>query len=117
MSELDIKLKILPKYADKVLCGKKTFEVRYNDRDFEIGNIVEFAVVDEHGERVEHPLNGRRYLIGYVLREFRGLADGYVAFSLFPVQEERTAKSINDAIPPTASPTYCPKCGAEVVVE
>ncbi len=101
-----IELKILPKYANEVLCVKKTFEVRRNDRDFEFDDIVEFTVVDENGGRVEHLLNGRRYRIGYVLRDFRGLADGYVAFSLFPVElmpEERTKRSINDAstVPPT----------------
>ena len=106
MSEVDVNLKILPKYADEVLRGEKTFEVRLNDRDFKSGDVFEFVVVDEDGKWVPHRLNGKRYRIGYVLRDFRGLADGYVAFSLFPVElmpEERTKRSINDAstVPPT----------------
>lgn len=87
MSEVDVNLKILPKYADEVLRGEKTFEVRLNDRDFKSGDIFKFTVVDKDGKRVPHRLNGKRYRIGYVLRDFDGLAPGYVAFSMFPVKE------------------------------
>ena len=42
-------LKILPEYFDAVLSGKKTFEVRYNDRDFKEGDLLileEYSVFD-----------------------------------------------------------------------
>lgn len=34
------KLKILPQYFDAVVDGTKTFEIRKNDRDFKIGDIL-----------------------------------------------------------------------------
>lgn len=33
-------LKILPEYFNAVLAGRKTFEFRYNDRDFKVGDKV-----------------------------------------------------------------------------
>ncbi|MGH1816612.1 DUF3850 domain-containing protein [Enterococcus casseliflavus] len=33
-------LKILPEYFEAVVSGKKTFEVRKNDRDFQVGDEV-----------------------------------------------------------------------------
>ena len=33
-------LKILPEYFLPVLTGKKTFEIRYNDRNFHTGDLV-----------------------------------------------------------------------------
>lgn len=33
-------LKILPEYFNAVLAGRKTFEFRYNDRDFKVGDLV-----------------------------------------------------------------------------
>ena len=87
MSEVDVNLKILPKYADEVLRGEKTFEVRLNDRDFKPGDIFKFTVVDKDGKWVPHRLNDKKYRIGYVLKDFDGFAPGYVAFSMFPVKE------------------------------
>ena len=33
-------LKIMPKYFDDVVSGKKNFEIRRNDRDFKVGDIL-----------------------------------------------------------------------------
>jgi hypothetical protein len=38
-------LKIIPKFAVRVLYGNKKAEIRYNDRDFKVGDFVVFAVV------------------------------------------------------------------------
>ena len=35
-----IELKILPEYFEAVKSGKKTFELRKNDRDFCVGDIL-----------------------------------------------------------------------------
>lgn len=34
------KLKIKPEYFNDVISGKKKFEVRYNDRNFKVGDLV-----------------------------------------------------------------------------
>lgn len=59
------RLKIFVKYADAIMSGAKTFEIRKNDRDYEVGDSIVFNVVadDCHSfeEAVRHPLNGATY--------------------------------------------------------
>ncbi len=72
------KLKVAPEYYDAVLSGKKLFEIRYNDRDFEQGDTVElFEYI------IEMPTYTGRFLtrkIGYVCDYEQ--QPGYVVFSL-----------------------------------
>jgi len=68
-------LKILPQYFKNVASGLKTYEVRVNDRDFKIGDIV---ILNEWCPEI---LFSERYLvfkIGYIL----DLGDERVVFSL-----------------------------------
>ena len=72
-------LKILPQYFEAVIKGRKKFELRKNDRDFNVGDI--FALREwKNGE-----YTGRYYIgsIGYVLQNCSeyGLQDGYCIFS------------------------------------
>lgn len=88
-------LKIEKQFADAVLDGRKTFELRKNDRGFNAGDLVRFEVV-EHGVAFtfrcdDHLLNGEVYRIGYVLSGW-GLEEGYVAFSIAPVCGEPTER-------------------------
>lgn len=39
-------LKILPEYYDAVVGGKKTFEIRKNDRDYQIGDWIKLLEYD-----------------------------------------------------------------------
>lgn len=39
------KLKIEYKYWERISSGKKKFEVRYNDRDYQVGDSIEFEVI------------------------------------------------------------------------
>lgn len=71
-------IKTLPEYFQQTLDGNKGFEVRKNDRDYRKGDTV---VMEEW--------NGKEYtgreihgIIKYVLKDFEGLTDGYVAFSV-----------------------------------
>lgn len=64
------RLKIFVKYADAVLDGTKTFEIRKNDRGYEVGAAA------------RHPLNGATYRIDYILDGFEGLAQKYVALAI-----------------------------------
>ena len=86
-------LKIQKQFADAVLNGRKTFEVRRNDRGYNAGDLVKFTVV-EQGAAFNlicggHPLNGAVYRIGYVLSGW-GLKNGFVAFSIEPYREQTT---------------------------
>lgn len=69
------RLKIQEQYADAVLNGTKTFEIRKNDRGYEVGDKIVFDVVTNEGYAVgaaaRHPLNGAAYRIDYILEASR----------------------------------------------
>ena len=70
-------LKILPEYFDDVQSGRKKFELRKNDRNYQPGGI--FVLREWNGK-----YTGRFYIgsIGYVLEDCRehGLIPGYCIF-------------------------------------
>lgn len=80
------RLKIQEQYADAVLNGTKTFEIRKNDRGYEVGDKIVFDVVTNEcyavGAAARHPLNGATYRIDYILDDFEGLAQKYVALAI-----------------------------------
>lgn len=76
-------LKILKSFADAVISGDKTFEVRNNDRGFQKGDKVRFKVDDE-----DHPISKKLYEITYVLNSW-GINEGFVVFSIKEAAEER----------------------------
>lgn len=71
-------IKIRPEYYKAVIAGMKTFELRKNDRQYEVGDEVKLMKWDEDG------FTGRYYTITitYVLKDVPefGLADGYCIF-------------------------------------
>lgn len=77
------RLKVFIKYADAIMNGTKTFEIRRSDHNFKVGDKVVFDVVANEGYDVRaaarHPLNGMVYRIDYILDDFKGLAKKYVA--------------------------------------
>jgi len=89
-------LKTLPTYFKAVAAGTKTFELRKNDRDFNVGDGVilkewNMGSTDSTGpERViiqEQGYTGREIIktISYILVGGRfGLAKGYVILALSP---------------------------------
>ena len=80
------RLKVFAKYADAIMSGAKTFEIRKNDRGYEVGDKIVFNVVTNEGYAVgasaRHPLNGATYRIDYILDGFEGLAQKYVAMAI-----------------------------------
>jgi len=93
-------LKIRLTFADAVLRGDKTFEIRKNDRGFQKHDKVTFDVIDDYGRHLQHGLNHRLYRIGYVLNGW-GLGADYCVFSIEPadvVAPEPKAGTI-EAIP------------------
>lgn len=73
-------LKILPKYFDAIANGFKNFDVRdAEDRDFQVGDTVEF------NEYLEEFPTGRslKRAISYILDDFpSGLQSNYVVLGL-----------------------------------
>lgn len=79
-------IKIRESFADAIMRGDKTFEVRYNDRGYQTGDYVRFTVLyDSDGcENTTHPLRYRNFRITYVLSGW-GIDNGYVAFAISEV--------------------------------
>lgn len=75
-------LKIKPEYFSSVRDGEKTFEVRKNDRPFEIGDYAAFIEINESGTYY----TGRALLmrITYVLDDEEFCKPGYVILGLEP---------------------------------
>jgi len=71
-------LKILPKYFEDVSTGIKTFEIRYNDRNFKVKDICIFREF-ENGKYTGQYL--KREIV-YILNDFVGLKMDYVGLGL-----------------------------------
>lgn len=68
------KLKIKPEYLNDVISGKKKFEVRYNDRDFKVGDLI---VLEEFkNNRYTNRFLNRE--ITYILNDQEYLKENYV---------------------------------------
>ena len=74
-------IKIQKEFADAVISGEKTFEIRMNDRGYQKGDLIRFQVVDGYISSTFHPLNEKVFEITYVLSGW-GLSEGYVVFSI-----------------------------------
>lgn len=74
-------LKIKSTYFDKVNSGIKTFEIRKNDRDYQVGDYVHF--VEINGEEFENNEKNLFEII-YVLKDIQeyGLDKEYCIFSI-----------------------------------
>lgn len=94
MTEHAIKIKEV--YFKAVLSGEKTFEIRKNDRDYQVGDIIHFVPVDDEcGMIIPHDPNA--YKITYVFHggEY-GLEEGYCVFGIIP--EAYDSENRNNAI-------------------
>lgn len=73
-------LKIEKPFADAICDGRKTFELRRNDRGYNAGDTVRFHCVDK-GMEVAHAINSRVYDITYCLNGYE-LREAYIAFGI-----------------------------------
>ncbi|MBO0962511.1 DUF3850 domain-containing protein [Neobacillus sp. MM2021_6] len=69
-------LKILPEYFSAVREGLKTFEIRKNDRDYQVGDTVELLEYDRDHYTGDSLLCEITYITNYEQKE------GYVVFSI-----------------------------------
>lgn len=77
-------LKIDPEYFMAVARGDKTFEVRKNDRPFEVNDIIALNELDDTREGY----SGRTLLlrITYILDNPEYVKEGYVVLGLCPLE-------------------------------
>lgn len=71
-------LKINPKFFYDVWVGEKSFEVRFNDRDFQVGDEIIFRT----WENGEYTGSVMYCTITYLLEGFKGLKKGYVVLGI-----------------------------------
>lgn len=74
-------LKILNDFADAVVAGDKTFEIRENDRGFQKGDFIKFQAMETSSFKKQHLINDKLYEITFVLNGW-GLKNGYVALGI-----------------------------------
>ena len=77
-------LKTWPEYFHAVRCGVKTFEVRKNDRDFQVGDVLDLLEYEPDKQKYV----GRKVTryVTYVLRgPGFGVEDGYAVLGLSSV--------------------------------
>ena len=84
------RIKIKESFADAIVGGDKTFEIRYNDRGYQKGDIVAFQCVngDEvYSLSISHPINHMVFEIDYVLSGY-GLKEGFCVFGFHKKRDD-----------------------------
>lgn len=72
-------LKIEKKYYDRILSGEKTFEIRYNDRDYQTGDQLKLNMIPKNGERCDNKPILKE--IAYI-HSGLGMQDNYIVIGL-----------------------------------
>ena len=80
------KLKLNAAYYDDSASGIKTFEIRKNDRDFKVGDILEYVWSSLEG-RGAYTGAVHWKVITYILNDKEYLHDGYVCLAVSPIAE------------------------------
>lgn len=79
-------LKIEGNYHMDVLLGKKTFEIRFNDRGYKVGDLVQFKTKkSEDKDEINYNLWPNVYQITYIT-DYKQL-DNFVVFAIKRVEE------------------------------
>ena len=79
------KLKVWSEYMDDLLNGKKSFEVRLNDRNFQVGDILILEEYDK--EKKEYLSRNLSVEVTYLLNNkvFDAIKEGFVVMAIKPV--------------------------------
>lgn len=75
-------LKIHPKYFEEVLAGKKTFEVRENDRDFKTGDLL--ALNEYDPEKNAYTGRSAVVYVDYACTSTQYVREGFAVMSIKP---------------------------------
>ena len=81
-------LKIDPKYIGYVLSGAKPFEIRLNDREYAVGDLLHLTEYVDGSYGVD----GGMFRVTYILDNPDYLVDGYVCLGIEPVDRMDTLR-------------------------
>lgn len=81
-------LKLLPPFFNAVLSGEKTFEIRFNDRDFQPGDLVYLQEFSKKDSRYTGRVLSAEVGFVYKGAEY-GVREGYCVFSLLGVRRDK----------------------------
>lgn len=87
-------------FFDDVLECRKSFELRKNDRDYRVGDIL-YMMEFKDGRNTGRAV--KRKII-YMLEDFTGLEDGYCILGMEPLQDEQGNGAGQDAAQDAAQP-------------
>ena len=84
-------LKLESQYVKPIVEKEKTFEIRYNDRNYKVGDIIKFNPITNsyYGDIIKYKF----YIITYILDNF-GLSENYIAFSFKELTDEALIDSL-----------------------
>lgn len=77
-------LKINPEYFSAIKDGRKRFELRYDDRNFRVGDVL--ILKEWNGDFTGKSLECD---VKYILKNFDGLCDGYIIISLSDIRNHK----------------------------
>lgn len=81
-------IKLNERFCNAVYDGRKTFEIRLNDRGYQTGDLVKFIpIFDDMDKKYSHPIMNKTYEITYVLSGW-GLEKDYVVFSIKEINND-----------------------------
>lgn len=84
------KIKLKQSFVSAVLSGEKNFEIRFNDRGYQKGDLIKFIPVIEKKDspkealaitKENSELEKKTFIITYLINGW-GLENGYVAFGI-----------------------------------
>lgn len=78
-------LKILPEYFTAILEGFKTFEIRQNDRDYRVGDILHLKEYDA-SRTLTYTGRDLYAAVTYILSDYAYVKEGYVVMSIKPAE-------------------------------
>lgn len=84
------KLKIKSEYFSAVINGTKTAEIRYNDRNYQVGDILILNEIDEHSNFTG---NSCQVVVTHILDDSEYFKTGYVMLSFHMLNVKRLRKS------------------------
>ena len=77
-------LKTLPIYFEEVIEGRKSFEVRKNDRNFKVGDML--ALNEYDAEKKEYTGNSCLVYVDYILKDENYCKNGFVIMAIKPCE-------------------------------